>query len=144
MTVPIYMRLYRESRSINRNVESFAASKHLRVGACLETIFPPRSTVLGRELSARCNSKTVREFEPFVRAFARPLAEQSKRRRARRRKGIVHPYVCRCRNRAATRATLRRFDNARGSWMRFIWNGVYQVGNVLFTFVLLNEISWLL
>jgi len=35
---------------------------------------------------------------------------------ARWRKGIVHPYVCRCRNRVAM---LRRFDNVRGS-IRFI------------------------
>jgi len=59
------------SRSIDRNVESSATragrrnarGEHLRVGACLETISPPRSAVLGRELSVRCNLKTVRESE---------------------------------------------------------------------------------
>lgn len=67
--------IYRESRSINRNVGNCAVNEHLGVWerASKLSFHRESNSILGRELSARCNSKTVGEL-----SIRSPGAERSR------------------------------------------------------------------
>jgi len=100
--------IYLASSTIMSRIKGTSGKKRKRNTCAWDhgTVFPSRSAVLGRELSARCNSKTVREFE-------RGRAERGDKRESR--------WCWNC------DVTLRRFDNAL-FWNRLYvgnWNGFY-------------------